>query len=158
MQKEFTIFSPMVLPPPQICLFKYVGDKDKDGIEDSDVHQEEAWEQMPMVAAGGERCDKLEWGPNPRVMSVATEQSIVVLRRTLLAARLRDTVAAVQLSQTEVREPHAHHHSRWCAVLCDYCNLLCIYLIFLYYLFKISRSESGRERIVSFPGDLILDS
>eukprot|EP00873_Tetraselmis_striata_P011387 jgi/Tetstr1/431651/TSEL_021180.t1 len=85
-----------------VCLFKYVGDKDNDGVEDDDVHQEEAWEQMPMVAAGGARCERVEWGPNPRVMSVATEENIVVLRRTLLAARLRDTVAAVQLSQNEV--------------------------------------------------------
>eukprot|EP00951_Prasinocladus_malaysianus_P022134 scaffold184840_cov43-Prasinocladus_malaysianus.AAC.1 len=69
-----------------------------DGAEDEDVHHEEAWEQLPALEAGGQRCSRLEWGPNPRVLSIANDDTIVVLKRTLLAARLRDTVAAVQIS------------------------------------------------------------
>lgn len=97
----------MSLLPGQVCFFKYVGDKDGDGLEDRDVYHEEAWEQMPMVDAGGHRCAVLEWGPNPRVLSVSTEESLIVLKRTLLAARLRDSVAAVQLAQDKVRSPES---------------------------------------------------
>eukprot|EP00192_Tetraselmis_astigmatica_P000931 CAMPEP_0117694304 /NCGR_PEP_ID=MMETSP0804-20121206/27375_1 /TAXON_ID=1074897 /ORGANISM="Tetraselmis astigmatica, Strain CCMP880" /LENGTH=1395 /DNA_ID=CAMNT_0005507981 /DNA_START=130 /DNA_END=4318 /DNA_ORIENTATION=+ len=86
-----------------LCCFKYVGDKDGDGAEDHDVHQEEAWEQMPSVPVDTTQpCSIIEWGPSPSVLSVSNAEAIVVMKRTLLAARLRGNIAAVQLSQCEV--------------------------------------------------------
>ena len=39
----------------------------------------------------------MEWGPNPRVMSVASNEAVNVCRKTLLNHRLRDGYVIIQV-------------------------------------------------------------